>query len=70
MVLWFEYHTPEHIEKRCHGMNTMVHRERCLWFSGYPVMIEFGEASLERKIESLSEYFSKESVRRKNFNLS
>ena len=41
-----------------------------MWFFGYPVMIEFEEAPLEREIESLSEYFSKESVRRENFDLS
>ena len=41
-----------------------------MWFSGYPVMFEFEETSLEREIESLSEYFSKESERGENFGLS
>ena len=27
VMLWFGYHTPEHIEKRCHGMSTMVRSE-------------------------------------------
>ena len=33
-------------------------------------MIEFGEASLEREVESLSEYFGKELEGEENFGLS
>ena len=33
-------------------------------------MIEFGEASLEREVESLSEYFDKELEEEENFGLS